>query len=1075
MKPLIPLTLFLSCAVPALGTTFTVTSNADSGPGSFRDALQQAAANGTTATDIIEFNIADHSRAGRTITLASALPALTSNLTIDGTTQPGAPFGIGAARVIITNPFSQQAVDYFLMMGVSNIQIYGLYLKGVAARYAFYFRESANLTFGAAGKGNIIQGFGVAVQCDLISGADAGSNNITIQGNIMGTDESGTVANPGELNQNGLYFRNVSNLQIGGLNAGEGNLMNVQSIPMDYTDTRDVDFGYLNWQGNTEGTDVSGTIRLSPLYEAIDINGYNTGDANTTGTTRLLVNITNNVSACGYDLFDIASPFVIQGNHIGVGPDNTSNVINDGYNGSQAGIWLSSCGKGLIGGTDPSTKNYIANFIEFGVYEFLCGPITVSRNSIFCNGMGIEPDNPTNGHAGAFVNITLLTAGLVGGNALPNSTIELFYDDECPGCEGKTYIGTTSADSKGNWSYALTATGAIVATATDAYGATSSFSTATLNSDSVVVRNATCGRNNGSIRDMKVSSGTEWYWKDAVGNIVSHDTDLINVAPGTYTFETSIGGASCAASSTPYTITNVDPPAVSPGDITTTQPRCGQPNGALQDGEVFDATATYVWLKGGAEVCPDFTSINPFKNLSSGSYTLQVALKQDPNCFMQYGPYVLTNQSGPTLDTSRVIITPATCSLANGSISGLTWQNATGTVNLYWEDSTGLQLGYNPDLRNISGGPYRLSFADGSGCPAILTTWYHVPNLGTIASDTSKMVITPSNCGLPNGAISGIMTANATTFAWTVAGGGTIAANTVDISGLAAGTYLLTMSNPYGCQAETQPIIVLLTPKPAFDYSKLQNLNDTCNSGNGAITELAMVDPSRTYTWDWSDAGQPAGNTIGSTADRMDSLKAGTYLATVTDASGCSVTSEPFTIRDIEYAPDAPLVTDQIVPRNSSATIIVGNPRTGTYELLDNNMPGATVLMTSTNAVLQSPPVPQDETLYVEFIRGDCSSAISPVNIKVFDSVKLYAPNAFTPNNGANSRWRVISSGPVRTIHISIFNRYGQEVFASGNLNESWDGTTAGHPSSGTFAYVITGTDYYDRPFHLTGTLIVIR
>lgn len=47
-----------------------------------------SAANGSATADLTVFNIADQSRAGRTITLASMLPDLSSNLTIDATTQP---------------------------------------------------------------------------------------------------------------------------------------------------------------------------------------------------------------------------------------------------------------------------------------------------------------------------------------------------------------------------------------------------------------------------------------------------------------------------------------------------------------------------------------------------------------------------------------------------------------------------------------------------------------------------------------------------------------------------------------------------------------------------------------------------------------------------------------------------------------------------------------------------------------------------------------------------------------------------------------------------------------------------
>jgi gliding motility-associated-like protein len=1079
-----PLTLvLLCCALNSLAATFTVTSNADSGPGTLRDAITQAAANGSTNT--IVFAIADQSRAGRTITLASALPNLPSNLTIDGTTQPGTPFGISSARIIINNVNTLQYINYFTMIGVSNVQIYGLFLQG-SGGYGFYFREASNLTFGAAGKGNILQGFGYAVECDYITSTEPGSSNITIQGNIMGTDETGYLVGYGQFNQNGLYFRNVSNLQIGGLSPGQGNLMNVISTPMDYTDTRDANYGYLNFQGNMQGTDVTGNTRISPQYVAIFINGYNNGDGeNIAGTTTLLVNITNNVSACAYDLFEIASYFLIQGNHIGVGLDNTSNIINDGYNGEQGGVYLVNCGHGLIGGTDPSQKNYIANFIQWGVFEFDSGPITVSRNSIFCNGSGIDPSWQFYNLPIPYVNITLLTTGTVGGNATPNSTVELFYDDECPGCEGKTYIGTTTADNNGNWSYSLTATGAIVATATDSHGATTPFTTATINSDNIVVKDATCGRNNGSIKNILVTSGTEWYWEDAAGNIVGNSTDLVNVGPGTYTFVTSIGGAACNATSIPYTINNVALPAVDPNNITVTQPGCGQNNGAFKYQAPFDPTASYVWLKGGDLVCPNFATTNPFSGLAPGAYTLQVALNQDGNCFAQYGPIVLANQTGPSLDVSGVQVVSTTCSRNNGGISGITYQNATGTVYIGWEDSSGHVIANGPNLINAPAGLYRLAFKDGGPCDSIFTNWYRIPDLGTITYDTSAMVITPSTCDATNGAITGISSTNATTFNWTNG------ANTEDISTLAAGMYTLTLSNGYGCMAQTPGLVVAQISKPSIDYSALQVVNDTCNSGQGAILDLTMADGGRTYTWAWyngtpgsgsTPGTPPAGSTpgtsssTGNTAGYLSGLNAGDYYVTVTDQYNCAVTSTPFTVGDIELAPPAPQVSDQYIPRNTSTVIPIANPQKGIYELLDNNALGATVLSESATGSLQTPPIPQDETLYVEFTRGDCSSPVSAVNIKVFDSVRLFVPNAFTPNNdGVNDRWHIVLQGLVRNIRISVFDRWGAEVFTSSNVNTTWDGTFSGRSLSGTFAYIIVGTDYYNRPIRLNGTVLIIR
>ena len=84
-------------ALAAIGTadTYTVTSTGDSGPGTLRQAILDA--NAHPGADTIEFNIAGSGV--HTISPASALPAITDPVTIDGYSQPGS--------LVNTNPTSQ--------------------------------------------------------------------------------------------------------------------------------------------------------------------------------------------------------------------------------------------------------------------------------------------------------------------------------------------------------------------------------------------------------------------------------------------------------------------------------------------------------------------------------------------------------------------------------------------------------------------------------------------------------------------------------------------------------------------------------------------------------------------------------------------------------------------------------------------------------------------------------------------------------------------------------------------------------------------------------------------------------
>ena len=136
MKHRLMLPLLLFCLITSLvcnADTFTVTTNADSGPGSLREAMQLAIDNGNSTIDYILFNIPDVSRAGRIIKLDSRLPDLSSNLVVDGTSQPGAAFGISVAKIqierngydpnpwaFIGNNISDKAIDFARKQNINH-------------------------------------------------------------------------------------------------------------------------------------------------------------------------------------------------------------------------------------------------------------------------------------------------------------------------------------------------------------------------------------------------------------------------------------------------------------------------------------------------------------------------------------------------------------------------------------------------------------------------------------------------------------------------------------------------------------------------------------------------------------------------------------------------------------------------------------------------------------------------------------------------------------------------------------------------------------------------------------------
>ncbi len=98
------------------------------------------------------------------------------------------------------------------------------------------------------------------------------------------------------------------------------------------------------------------------------------------------------------------------------------------------------------------------------------------------------------------------------------------------------------------------------------------------------------------------------------------------------------------------------------------------------------------------------------------------------------------------------------------------------------------------------------------------------------------------------------------------------------------------------------------------------------------------------------------------------------------------------------------------------------------------------------------------------------------LNLEVESQEFVFFPNAFTPNaNGTNDRYLISYLG-IRNFHISIYNRWGQLVYESGDINEGWDGKTKGEEcSSDVYFYVATYTNKKGLPRSKSGNITLLR
>ncbi len=378
----------------------TVINTNDSGVGSLRQAILDVNANPALTT--ITFNIPG--TGVQTINLASALPALTNPVLLDGYTQPGS--GTNAPLIDLNGASAGGSANGITVFG-GNTTVRGLVINGFA-QDGIVLQSSGNTitgnfigtnaagnaAVGNAGHGVLIQGgqFNntvggtTAAARNIISGnglfgiaiAGLGTNGSLVEGNYIGTDVSGAAA---LANINGGVFvtSGAANATIGGTAAGVGNVISGNSgsgVTISGSGTT----GNLV-QGNFIGTNAAGTVAISNGLHGILIN--NAASNNTVGgTTAGARNVISGNTSNGILLSGVGtSANLVEGNFIGTNAAGTLTLGNHG-----SGVLMNNSAAGnTVGGQNPGTGNVISGNAGSGI---TISDVSTSNNQIQGNFIG---------------------------------------------------------------------------------------------------------------------------------------------------------------------------------------------------------------------------------------------------------------------------------------------------------------------------------------------------------------------------------------------------------------------------------------------------------------------------------------------------------------------------------------------------------------------------------------------------------------------------------------------------------------------------------------------------------------
>ena len=284
--------------------------------------------------------------------------------------------------------------------------------------------------------------------------------------------------------------------------------------------------------------------------------------------------------------------------------------------------------------------------------------------------------------------------------------------------------------------------------------------------------------------------------------------------------------------------------------VTSTDSACnGVNNGTATATPVGgNAPYSYLWSNGATSAM--------ITGLGAGQYS--VTITDATQCTASGSTTVF--EGGISATTS---VTNSDCDDANnGSITA----NPTGGTAPYtyvWSNG-----GMTQTISNLGAGFYSVTVTDASGCQAFTG--------GTVLEGNLLATASGTNAGC-NGATNGTAMANAMggtapyTYVWSTGG------MTQTITGLAAGTYSVTVTDVNNCDATAS-----VTIGAGNLFLSVSSTPDDCTTTPTGTASVTVVSGTAPYTYVWSTGDMTAA---------IGNLTGGEYSVTVTDATMCVATA----------------------------------------------------------------------------------------------------------------------------------------------------------------------------------------
>jgi gliding motility-associated-like protein len=261
-----------------------------------------------------------------------------------------------------------------------------------------------------------------------------------------------------------------------------------------------------------------------------------------------------------------------------------------------------------------------------------------------------------------------------------------------------------------------------------------------------------------------------------------------------------------------------------------------------------------------------------------------------------------------------------------------------------------------------------------------------------------------------------------------------------------AGSFSVAALTNNGCKSYDTLIVLNIYPLP------LVSLNDDSTICEGEVRQLDAGTGFNSYLWN-----------NGSTSRTIVVTGTGIFSVIVTDMNGCR-SGDTTLITSLLASPKLFLPPD-------TAICSYGTLQLKSQQIFNQ-------YLWKDGSIVSAITINQPGLYWLQVRDNNNCVGRDTIIVNPKDCLKgLYVPSAFTPNkDGKNDIFKPLLFGKVRQFHFTIYNRWGQIVFETSQLDKGWDGKLSGiDQDSNAFVWICQFQFEGEEPQVQKGTFVLIR